>query len=73
MELVNQVAEVFEIFNNEINDNVDYNFLPKKEIDDIPMVWFKAAEISLMKKDRILNKNTVERLAADSWRQKQLE
>lgn len=72
-ELVSQVTDVFEILNNGINGKVDYRFLPEKEIDGIPLAWFKAAEMSLTGKNRILNKNTVKRLAADSWRQKQLE
>lgn len=46
-----------------------FNFLPEKEIDNIPMVWFRAAERALIENDGILNLNTVKILAADSYRQ----
>ena len=71
-ELVDQATAVFKILDNGTSDEIDYKFIPKKEIDGIPMVWFKAAEMVLMKEGYILNKNTVNRLAADAWRQKKM-
>lgn len=72
-EIVEQATNVFEILNNGLPEKIDYKFIPEKEIDGIPIMWFKAAEIVLTREDRILNKNTVKRLAADSWRQKELQ
>jgi len=49
-----------------------FDFQPEKEIDGIPFIWFKAAEIALKNRGGILNKNTVKFLAADAWRQSKL-
>ncbi len=72
-ELVEQVADVFSILDKGINEKSVFKFIPDKQIDNIPVEWFKAAEIALGIKQRILNKNTVKRLAADAWRQKQFK
>ena len=50
-----------------------YAFLPAKEIDEIPFIWFKASEKVLKESKGILNVNTVKLLAADAYRQKQLD
>jgi hypothetical protein len=50
-----------------------YSFLPAKEIDEIPIIWFKASEKVLKEHKEILNAHTVARLAADAYRQKQLD
>lgn len=50
-----------------------YSFLPAKEVDEIPIIWFKASEKVLKESKGILNANTVKLLAADAYRQKQLE
>jgi hypothetical protein len=71
-ELIGQVNDVFDIVYTGAFDNRSYKFIPEKEIDGIPMKWFKAAELVLMNEGRILNRNTVKRLAADSWRQREL-
>ncbi len=47
----------------------NFDFLPNKEIDEVPMIWFKAAELTLKKNQEVLNKNLVKLLATDSWRQ----
>lgn len=52
---------------------VNFNFLPTKEIDDIPIIWFKAAESVLKEMDGILNINGVKLLAADAYRQSELD
>ncbi len=71
-ELVDQVNDVFAIIDKGSYRGMEFKFIPEKKIGDIPGEWFKAAEIALGIKERILNKNTVKRLAADAWRQKQL-
>lgn len=53
--------------------NSSYSFIPDKEIDRIPMEWFKAAEYTLKKHKGILNKNTVKSLAADAFIQNILD
>ncbi len=50
-----------------------YSFLPAKEVDEIPIIWFKASEKVLKENKEALNAHTVARLAADAYRQKQLE
>ncbi len=46
-----------------------YSFIPTKEIDNIPNIWFKASEEVIANAKDILNKHTVFRLAADAYRQ----
>lgn len=50
-----------------------YSFLPTKEVDKIPLIWFKASEKVLKESKGILNVNTVKLLAADAYRQYQLD
>jgi hypothetical protein len=68
-QLVEYVLNVLNVLNNEEDGKYDYRFQPKKNIDDIPSKWFKAAERVLKKKNGILNDNTVKLLASDAWRQ----
>lgn len=49
-----------------------FSFQPAKEVDKIPLVWFKAAEKVLIERKGILNANGVRWLAADAYRQNQL-
>lgn len=56
---------------NQINGS--FSFLPVKEVDGIPLDWFKASEKVLKESKGILNANTVKLLAADAYRQKQLD
>ncbi len=44
------------------------HFVPEKEKDGIPLIWFTAAEY-VQKDEKYFNKNTVFRLAADAYRQ----
>ena len=46
---------------------VNYEFIPIKEIDNIPMKWFMAAEYTLRSNKDIVNKNTVKGLARDAF------
>lgn len=59
-------VKVVEIVDN-LPKSKKYEFLPQKEIDDIPIKWFMAAEEVLYSTDAILNKNTVKDLASDSF------
>jgi hypothetical protein len=49
-----------------------FSFLPTKEVDMIPIVWFKAAEKVLIERKGVLNANTVRLLAADAYRQNRI-
>lgn len=52
-----------------VSDQTDFQFIPDRSIDDVPLEWFKAAEIVLLTQNGILNNKTVKLLAADAWRQ----
>lgn len=56
---------------NQVNGT--YSFSPSKEVDEIPIIWFKASEKVLKENKETLNAHTVIRLAADAYRQKQLD
>lgn len=53
--------------------NLSYSYLPDKEIDGIPIQWFKASEYILKMHEGILNKNTVKALASDAFIQNILD
>lgn len=53
--------------------NLSYSYLPDKEIDGIPIQWFKASEYILKMYEGILNKNTVKALASDAFIQNILD
>jgi hypothetical protein len=84
-ELINSIDESFEIAEllelaQKTKDAVKnkkicctLEFQPNKIIDEIPFIWFEAAESVLRNNKGILNKNTVKLLAADAWRQVKLE
>lgn len=61
--------KVKELINEKSIINRAYKFLPTKEIDNIPIIWFMAAEVVLTDENGILNSNTVKLLAADAYRQ----
>lgn len=46
----------------------NYSFIPAKSINNIPIEWFKASEITIDQYRSILNINTVRLLAADAWK-----
>lgn len=72
-ELVDYVSGVFDIIDKGLDNMNEYQFIPDTKIGAIPPDWFKAAEIVLKNKRGILNKNTVKRLAADAWRQRNIK
>lgn len=47
--------------------NFTYSYLPDKEVNGIPMRWFKTSEYVLKEQNGILNKNTVKNLASDAF------
>lgn len=53
--------------------NSTYSYLPDKEVNRLPMRWFKASEYVLKKQNGILNKNTVKTLASDAFVQNTLD
>ncbi len=54
-------------------DKFEYQYLPGKPVDNVPLDWFKTAErVIRSSKGAILNINTVKRLAVDAYRQKLL-
>ncbi|PLK42102.1 hypothetical protein [Emticicia sp. TH156] len=59
------------VSSNQINGS--FSFLPPKEVDEIPIIWFKASEKVLKESKGIVNLNTVKLLATDAYRQKQLD
>jgi len=61
--------KVKELINEKSIMNRAYKFLPTKEIDNIPIIWFMAAEVVLTDENGILNSNTVKLVAADAYRQ----
>jgi hypothetical protein len=58
-----------EIVSDKDEEAFTYHFIPEKNIFNIPLIWFRAAERVLSTEKAILNANTVKRLAADAWRQ----
>ena len=48
--------------------DIKTQFIPKKEKDGIPLIWFAAAEY-VQKDEKYFNKHTVFRLTADAYRQ----
>jgi len=53
--------------------NFTYSYLPDKEVNGLPMRWFKTSEYVLKKQNGILNKNTVKNLASDAFIQSTID
>lgn len=53
--------------------NFTYSYLPDKEVNGLPMRWFKTGEYVLKKQNGILNKNTVKNLASDAFIQSTID
>lgn len=68
-ELVDYASSVIKMIASGGSNMTDYQFIPPKPIDDIPIEWFEAAEYVILNNSGILNANTVKLLAADAWRQ----
>ncbi len=73
LQLKNYADEVMKLVADIEKLNFTYSYLPDKEIDGIPMQWFKASEYVLKKQNGILNKNTVKNLASDAFIQSTID
>lgn len=71
-EFADYTSTVFSLINENNIRDIEYQFIPIKTKDNIPIEWYKAAEKTIRIKNGILNLNTVKLLAADAWRQKQI-
>ncbi|WP_184551106.1 hypothetical protein [Mucilaginibacter sp. FT3.2] len=60
---------VISMVNSNSYEDALYKFIPLKPVDNIPIEWFKAAELMIKDRRAILNENTVKRVAADAYRQ----
>ncbi len=50
------------------NEDLEFQFTPLKEVDNVPRVWFQKAEIILKENKQIVNQNKVRLLASDAYR-----
>lgn len=63
------------IISSKIKQNVgnipvtEFSFIPEKEIDNIPLEWFKAAEWTLRESGEYVNLHIVKLHASDAYRQ----
>lgn len=64
-------SSAFNLMKMGVDNTFEYNYVPAKPINGIPIDLFKVAEKVLFFTNGILNKNTVKGLAADVWRQMQ--
>lgn len=65
--LAEYISTVHSLFNIAGDIKHDFKFIPPNQIKNIPIEWFKAAELAIIKNGSILNANTVKLLAADAW------
>lgn len=72
-QLKNYADEVNKLVSNIEKLNSTYSYLPGKEVNGLPMQWFKASEYVLKKQNGILNKNTVKNLASDAFIQSTID
>lgn len=54
---------------NNANLDGDYSYLPSKEIDGIPMIWFKATERTLLESGELKNSQIIKMYAAEAYHQ----
>jgi hypothetical protein len=70
---IKELVEYAEIVNRNVTiktlDESSFRFVPLKPINNIPIDWFKAAELAISEKGGVLNANTVKLLAADAYYQ----
>ncbi|WP_017733374.1 hypothetical protein [Nafulsella turpanensis] len=71
-DFVNFSSAVAKMIDSGFQEKLAYEFLPNKDLQGVPVDWYKAAEKVIEEKNGILNANTVKLLAIDSWRQKEL-
>lgn len=72
-QLKNYADEVKKLVSEIENLNFTYSYLPDKDVNGIPMRWFKASEYVLKKQKGVLNKNTVKNLASDAFIQRTID
>lgn len=72
-QLKNYADEVKKLVSDIEKLNFTYSYLPYKEINRIPMRWFKASEYVFKKQNGILNKNMVKNLASDGFIQSTID
>lgn len=72
-QLKNYADEVMKLVADIEKLNFTYSYLPDKEVNGIPMRWFKTSEYVLKKHNDILNTNTVKNLASDAFIQSTIE
>ncbi|TDQ11563.1 hypothetical protein [Pedobacter metabolipauper] len=63
--------EVIRKYLNIQSENLVYDFTSRKKVD-IDVEWFELAEEVLIERNEIVNPYTINRLAADAWRQNYL-
>ena len=57
------------LVSNNANLDGDYSYLPSKEIDGIPMIWFKATERTLIESGELKNSQIIKMYAAEAYHQ----
>ena len=72
-QLKNYADEVKKLVSDIEKLNFTYSYLPDKEVNGIPLRWFKASEYVLKKQNGMLNKNTVKNLASDAFIQSTID
>jgi hypothetical protein len=63
--LIEQASMVHSIIKTGIDAQYDFKYIPVEPIKDIPIEWFKAAELTIVKNSSVLNDNKFKLLAAD--------
>ena len=58
---------------DELDEDTGYSFVPEKEIDNIPINWFKATEWTLREMRENINLKIVNFHASDAYRQSVLD
>ncbi|MDQ1161350.1 hypothetical protein QE422_001718 [Chryseobacterium sp. SORGH_AS 447] len=66
-ELATNVIDLIKNRDHRLSD-FDFRFTLEKQIDNIPDVWFKSAEIVLSQSEEATNKNRIKLLASDAYR-----
>ncbi|WP_312332518.1 hypothetical protein [Sphingobacterium sp.] len=72
-QMKNYADEVMKLVADIEKLNFTYFYLPDKEVNGIPMRWFKTSEYVLKKHNGILNTNTVKNLASDAFVQSTID
>ncbi|SHL26521.1 hypothetical protein [Xylanibacter ruminicola] len=67
---VENLCKISSFITNNLKDlpKIDYSFVPEKEIDEIPLCWFKSTEWTLMNLGMDINSKAVKFYASDAYR-----